>query len=251
MKNLIIAVCFFFLAFGLSAQEQKMVRSNVIEIHVGGKVLRGPEITYRGGRVHLAIGEGSGTTGYEIDKIQKIVSPMPTKVRSMWRAFLAGKFDTVAKFGKSVMEEQRFLGWGKRAAFAYGYSLIKTGKFKEAQPVLSRSFGYVRGSDDNLDKQLVSMAMAAAEVTNGKHSAASTMLKKFVKDLLPEAKPLYYNIEGDLFLKAGDESQAVLSYYKTLLLDQTNPYERGYAKAKIQGVYKKLKDPRAEKIKNL
>ena len=251
MKNIIIAVCFLSISLGLMAQDQKMGRSNVIEIHTGGKVLRGPEVTYKGGKVHLAIGE-MGTTGYEIDKISKIVSPMPTRLRQMWGAFLAGKFDLVAgKAGQAVMEEQRFLGWGKRAAFAYGYSLIKTGKAKEAQPVLRRSNGYVRGGDDKLDKQLVALGLAAAELANNKDSAAKSQIKKIVKDLLPESKPIYYNIEGDLFTKAGDENQAVLSYYKTLLLDNTNPYERAYAKAKIQAVYKKLKDPRAEKIKKL
>ena len=75
--------------------------------------------------------------------------------------------------------------------------------------------------------------------------------KKVVKELLPEAKPFYYNIEGELFLKDGDDNQAVLSFYKTLLLDKTTPYERAFAKSKIQGVYKKLKDPRAEQIKSL
>ncbi|MCM8542735.1 MAG: hypothetical protein NE328_20885 [Lentisphaeraceae bacterium] len=251
MKNIIVSALFFALTIGLGAQEQEMVRSNVIEIHTGGKVLRGPSVEYRGGKVHLSLGE-QGTTGYDIDKIQKIISPMPTNLRKMMNAFVAGRYELVAgKAGASVMEELRFLGWGKRAAFAYGYSLVKIGKPKEGQPVLSRAAGYVRGSDDALDKQLISLALASAEMANNKNSAAKSQIQKVVKDLLPEAKPLYYNIEGDLFSKAGDENQAVLSYYKTLLLDQTNPYERKYAKEKIQAIYKKLKDPRADKIKNL
>ncbi|MCM8525207.1 MAG: hypothetical protein NE327_01735 [Lentisphaeraceae bacterium] len=251
MNKLVISVIFFALTLGLSAQENEMVRSNVIEIHTGGKVLRGPSVEYRGGKVHLSLGE-QGTTGYDIDKIQKIVSPMPSNLRKMMNAFYAGRYELVAgKAGLSVVEELRFLGWGKRAAFAYGYSLIKIGKPKEGQPVIRRAAGYVRGSDEALDRQLLSLASASAELANNKDSAAKSEIAKVVKDLLPEAKPIYYNIEGDLYSKAGDENQAVLSYYKTLLLDQTNPYERHYAKEKIQAIYKKLNDPRADKIKSL
>lgn len=252
MKKIITSVCFVFLALGLSAQEeQEMVKSNVIEIHVGGKVLRGPSVEYRGGKVHLALGPG-GSTGYDIDKVQKIVSPMPSNVRNMWNAFLSGRFDKVATpFGKQVMEENRFLGWGKRAAFAYGYSLVKLGKAKEGKPVLTRAGGYIRGTDDKLDEQMIDLGIAAAEMSENKTDAAKKALQKIAKDLEPEAKAIYYNIEGDIFIKGGDENQAVLSYYKALLLDKSNPYERAYAKTKIQAVYKKLNDPRAEQIKNL
>ena len=251
MKNIILATCLMFLALGLSAQQEELVKSNVIEIHVGGKVLRGPSLEYRGGKVHLALARG-GSTGYDIDRIGKIVSPMPTKVRQMWNAFLTGSFEKVATpYGKKVMEDNRFLGWGKRAAFAYGYSLIKLGKAKEGQPVLSRAGGYVRGTDDKLDAQLIALGVAAAEMSNNKKKDAKQQLQKVVKDLRPEAKAFYYNIEGDIFIKEGDENQAVLSYYKALLLDKSNPYERAYAKTKIQAVYKKLKDPRAEQIKSL
>ena len=242
----------FLMISGLYAQEnQETSRANVIEIHVGGKVHAGPEVTYKGGRVHLALGQG-GTVGYEIDKITKIVSPMPTRLRQMWGAFLGGNFNAVAgAAGEKVVEEQKFLGWGKRSAFAYGQSLIKEGKFKEAQPIFSRAFGYVRGVDDKLDNQLLTLGIAAAELANNKDANAKKGIAKVVKELEPEAKAIYYNIEGDLFMKDGDENQAILSYYKTLLLDKTNPYERAYAKSKIQAVYKKLKDPRAEQIKSL
>ena len=252
MKKLLIILFVSLISLGINAQENQMTRASNIEIHIGNKVYKGPEISYRGGRVHLAIGDGnSGTTGYEIDKISRIISPMPNGVRSMWNAFLMGKFALVAKHGGKIMEEQRFLGWGKRACFAYGYSLVKEGKHKEAGPILSRAFGYVRGGEDKLDNQLINLGIAAAELANNKSNAAKSQIKKVVKDLEPQAKALYYNIEGDLFAKAGDENQAVLSYYKALLLDNANPYERAYAKTKIQGVYKKLKDPRAEQIKNL
>jgi len=251
MKNILIAVCFVFLALGLSAQENELVRSNVIEIHTGGKILRGPSVQYRGGKIHLALARG-GSTGYDIDRVSKIVSPMPTSVRQMWNAFLMGSFSKVATpAGLKVMEANRFLGWGKRAAFAYGYSLIKIGKAKEAKPVLTRAGGYVRGTDDKLDAQMIALGIAAAEMSGGKQDAAKRQLDKVVKDLQPEAKGVYYNIEGDIFIKNGDENQAVLSYYKALLLDKSNPYERAYAKTKIQAVYKKLKDPRADKIKSL
>ena len=67
-----------------------------------------------------------------------------------------------------------------------------------------------------------------------------------------DARPYFYNLQGDILAKLDKTSQAVLAYYKTVLLDKTSSYEKGYAKSKIAEIYKKQGDSaRVAKLNNL
>jgi tetratricopeptide (TPR) repeat protein len=256
MKKLLIVTASYFMMFGAIAQEEggqaATVVSNSVEVYVGGNKYSGTDVEYKAGKVQLKIGTSSASTGYEIDKITRIVSPMPAKVRSMLAAYEAGNFQVVASaVGATVVEEQKFLGWGRRVSFLHGYSLYRTGKINEAQNIFSKAQGHIRGVDEELDGQLLALGVAACELANKKLSVAKANLKKIVEKLRPEAKSIFYNLEGDILMQEGDDNQAILSYYKALLLDDSNPYEKGYAISKIQSIYSKLNDPRAQQIKEL
>ncbi len=253
MKNLISLISFLMIVSSFAQEEaQDLSEVHTVEVYIGDKKFTGTEVLYKSGKVQLSTGKGSGLNNYDIDKVSKIVSPKPMKVRQMETAFAVGNFVAVAApAGEAVVEEYRFLGWGKRAAFLYGYALYRTGKLNEAQNIFSKAQGHIRGVEDDLDTQLLIIGMAALDVANKKLSSAKTQLKKISGKLLPETKSYFYNIEGDILMQEGDDTQAVLSFYKALLLDDSNPYEKGYAVSKIQSIYKKLNDPRVEQIKNL
>ena len=243
MKSLILTLIF---AVSLSATAQVKVYKP------GGKVLEGSEVKYKTGKIVLAMSTG-GNTLHDVTQVLRIESPMDGRKAGMWKRLLAGDFELVGgDAGKTLEETNRFLGWGKRIAFAYCYSLIKNGNLKEAMTILGRAGGYMRGTNDKLDSQLITIALAYADFANGSSSRALKKLDSVANNLEQEARPFFYNLQGDILTKMDKTSQAVLAYYKTVLLDKTSGYERGYAKAKITDIYTKQGDTaRAAKVKKL
>ena len=233
MKKLIFALI---LAVSFSAAAQ-------IKIYkAGGKVLEGKSITYKSGKVVLEMKEG-GKTLHDITQILKIDSPFDGSKASMWKKFLVGDFKLVGgKAGKGLEETNRNLGWGKRIAFAYCYSLIKNGNTKDAIAILGRANGYLRGLNDKLDSQLITISLAAIDFANGAAPRALKKLDGIAASLEEDARPYFYNLQGDILSKMDKGSQAVLAYYKTILLDRTSRYEHGYAKSKITEIYKSQGD---------
>ena len=244
MKKLIISLL---LAVTFSATAQ-------IKIYkLGGKVLEGPKVTYKTGKVVLSMKGGEGSTLHDVTQILRIESPLDGSKANMWKRFLAGDFELVGgKAGKGLQDANRFLGWGKRIAFAYCYSLIKNGDTANATQILGRVGGYMRGNNDVLDMQLITIALAYVDFVNGATPRAQKKLDGIASKLEEDARPFFYNLMGDILAKQDKTSQAVLAYYKTVLLDKTSPYEKDYAKSKITEIYKKQGDTaRVAKLKNL
>lgn len=244
MKNLIFTLIF---AVSISAAAQiKLYKP-------GGQVLEGSGVEYKSGKIVLQMKGGTGKTLHDVTQILKIESPFDGSKAGMWRRFLGGDFKLVGgPAGKKLQDENRFLGWGKRIAFAYCYALIKNGNVKEAVTILGRANACMRGVNDKLDSQLISIALAYADLANGSAPRAMKKLDSIAKDLEEDARPFFYNLQGDILTKMDKTSQAVLAYYKTILLDQTSGYERGYAKTKITEIYTKQGDTaRVAKLKKL
>jgi hypothetical protein len=219
---------------------------------VGGVVLEGPSVSYKTGKIVLAMKDDKGSTLHDITHVLRIESSMSVRSAGMWKRFLSGDFKLVGgNAGKSEAEALRYLGWGKRITFAYCYSLIKSGNTKDAAVLLGRAKGYMRGNDDVLDQQLLTIAQAYVDVANGAHPRAQKKLSIIAKKLSEDARPYFYNLQGDILIKEEKGNLAVLSYYKTLLLDKTSSYEKAYAKSKISEIYKAQKDSRVAKLNTL
>ena len=91
MKKLIISLL---LVVSLSATAQ-------IKIYKpGGKVLEGPKVSYKTGKVVLMMKGGEGSTLHDVTQILRIESPLDGSKASMWKRFLAGDFKLVG--GKRV-----------------------------------------------------------------------------------------------------------------------------------------------------
>ena len=222
----------------------------------GKPAVKGVAVRYHSGAIMLKTSSTGGELRFRSDQVVKIVSPTHRYVSGIRDFINAGKYKDAVKImktaaGKEVLRQQEYLGWGKRIAFYYAYALIKTGEKGEVNNILRNTRGFVPGSDDALDRQLIKICQAALESSNKKFGAAKSILKAEVEKLQPEVKPYFYNIEGDIFYAEKKPQEAVLSYYKTFLLDRTNAMERGYAKAKITQVYRDTNDPRASVIGKL
>jgi predicted negative regulator of RcsB-dependent stress response len=256
MKKLLFIFALVSLCLPAFSQDNEMVQAKRVEIHIGGKIVKGYSVKYKGGKVHLQISTGPGTTAYRADQIDMIKAPMPSELKMVNGWIKTGQFDKVVKVisspkGKLVYDEQQFLGWGKRFTFGYCYSLIKMGRVADAEPLLRKTAGLVAGIEDKADKQMIEMCKVAIDVAKKKYSAGKSKLVAQVKKLEAECKPYFYNLQGDILKAENKAQEALIAYYKTFLLDRSNPWERGYAKAKITEVYKATNDPRASAIKNL
>jgi predicted negative regulator of RcsB-dependent stress response len=153
--------------------------------------------------------------------------------------------------GKDFLEQQNFCGWGKRLVVYYAYALIKTGNLVEAKKQLRSATAMVPGIDDALDKELLKIVEAYAEVAEGNVKGGVAKMDDLVEKMRAEVKPFLYNLQADLLVADGKQQEAVITYYKVLLLDKTNPWQREYAKSKISEIYKQTNDPRAELVKKI
>ena len=256
MKKSIFIITTLILSLNVFAQDAEISQAQPYRVYQGKLVHKGIEIKYDAGKIKMKTSAEGGWISYGASKIDKIDSPMPREVRYIIDRVNMGKFADVVNVmntakGKTLMEQQYFCGWGKRLSAYYAYALIKEKKTGDVAKMLRTATGMVAGTDDQLDVQLVKVIEAAAASASSKAGAAKGKLKELVQKMVIEVKPYYYNIEGDLLVAEGKKQEALLSYYKTFLLDRTNPWQRGYAKAKIAEVYKSTNDPRASLINKL
>jgi hypothetical protein len=259
MKNLLILLTLLVFSVSTYAQNAEVTQAKQYEVHLtDGKTVKGYGLSYSSGRVRVKLTPGGtgGTTGFTLDKISKIISPKPRQLNSVMDWIKKGDFKRVISVlgsaaGKKFFDDNRYLGWGKRLHFCHSYAMIQTGKADDANALLRKAPGLIASGEDKLDKQLIAICFAAADLSKGKHDSASKKLKAESSNLEPEIKPYFYNIEGDIYAASGKQQLAVISYYKALLLDRTNPWQRGYAKMKITAVYKAAKDPRAGQLRKL
>jgi len=243
MKKLLIA--FFVCSLSFNAFSQiTLIKSN-------GQKIEGSIITYKSGKVSISE-KGKGAIGFKISDIKQIISSAPASVRGMRDAYNRGKYAGVATpKGKAAADKNKNLGWGKRAAFYYGMSLLRKGDAAAAEKVFKNSISCVDGNDPELDDQLVKLGEAFCKLKTRGGAGVETILKSLAKKLKVDAKPFFYNIQGDLLVIQDKKPQAVLAYYKTFMIDTSCGWERGYAKSQIANIYKENNDPRAEKIKKL
>ena len=249
MKKLILSL--FVLAVCMPASAQVTVYLK------GRKKLDAAAISYRAGKLAVTMKSPDGTRAgatmkKDVSDVLRVVSPIPANVQKVLGAFERGKFDLVGSAQVTpLVEANRFLGWGKRIAFVQAFSMIKSGKTAEAKKLLKKARGFMRGGEDELDSQLIIIAQALADLKDGSSSKASMALKGIKESVELGAKCFYYNLQGDILVASNKKPLAVLAYYKSFLLDETNDYERNYAKSQIEGIYKEQNDPRLAKISNL
>ena len=256
MKKILFTFALVSLLLPVFSQNDKMVQAKRIEIHIGGKVIKGYSVKYKGGRIHLQFSTGKGTTGYRIDQVSMIKAPKPRELKMVETWIKSGQFSKVVQViespkGSVIYKNQQFLGWGKKFTYSYCYALIKKGRLADAEPLLRTAAGLVAGPEDKADKQMIEICKVAIDVAKKKYSAGKTKLAAQVKKLEVDCKPYFYNLQGDILSAENKAQEALIAYYKALLLDRSNPWQRGYAKEKITEVYKATNDPRASAIKNL
>jgi hypothetical protein len=252
MKIFLTGLAIFALSMTTYAQkQQKMTTAKPYEVYYKGKVAKGYGVHYKGGKVQLLISDGgSAFTKFDIGQVSKIKSPKPKILKDVMLRINRGKFSDVVKVmssgkGQELYVQNYYLGWGKRLAFGYCYALIKEGKASEALSLLKRARGFVHSEENVLDDQLLAICFAAIDLAENKKAAAVTKLKKQMSTLLDEAKPYLYNLLGDL---ESDNQLAVLSYYKTLLLDKTCVWQRYYARKRIMSIYDSQNDLRSKQL---
>ena len=242
MKKLLIT--FFVCAFSLSAFSQ------VTLIKKNGRKVEGVVVFYKAGKVFVATNiNQSGAIGTRVGDIKQILTPIVRSVANMRKAYNKGSFAPVAERGSKTVTDNRSLGWGKRAAFYFGMSLFREGKVSAAEKVFEAAIGCVNGSDPELDNQLLALGVAFCKAKSA--SKVERILKTMAKDLKFDAKPFFYNLQGDLLAKQDKKPQAVLAYYKSYMIGTSSGWERGYAKSQIAKIYTEDDDPRAAKIKLL
>ncbi|NQZ56222.1 MAG: hypothetical protein HRT88_01965 [Lentisphaeraceae bacterium] len=225
--------------------------AQVILVTSKGSRKKGESVFYKSGKVGLT--NKGVSQKYSLDSIRQIISKKPNSLAIIFSAYDKGDFSAAANAkALEAINTNKYLGWGKRAAFYYSMALLRSGKHAEAKVILSKARGYIPGEDRKLDKQLVELGLSLCEVKAGSTIGVEKSIKALIKTIEPEAKPFFYNLEGDYLVMKGKKPQAKLSYYKALLLKKDgSSYERLYAKKQIAKIYADSKDPRAEEVQKL
>jgi len=207
--------------------------------------IKGQKVEYKTGTLNIYPEQGNKFhVKISINDVISVDQVEPSQVKLLAKYYLEGKQKLIANDkGINVLDSNYETGWGKKSAFYLIMAFVKDKKFKDAEDVLKKALVALPGKNDKEDRLLLKLAQSYLHYERGN--------PKFLMDDLnnlkvPESslgKMFYYQLQGHLLEADAKPSQAVLSYYKGIMLG-VKSQERVKIQGRIAAIYKKDNDPR-------
>lgn len=192
------------------------------------------------GRIRVPFRAGSYTAAFV---------PKPPEIDALEKALQAGQHEAVIKAADSAFEKFKFIGWGDRAAYLQGMSLVQTGKPDEALKAFAKGRQFRGGAAEDLNRGIILALLEQKDVER-----VQPLLAGMITSSRTEDAAFALNARGRLLNDAGKSKEAVLEYLKVLLFfPDTGALQalRQEARTAAVEIMKKMNDGRWKRIESI
>lgn len=193
------------------------------------------------GTLTLKLDATGASTTFKRNQYTAAFVPRPDAVKQLESAFEKGKADLVLKYGPTILEKYKYLGWADVISYYYGMAVLKQNDSEKALKIFRQGRSFPGRHGDLLDMGSVS-ALLALE----KYDQAAPILERMLNEADGEQAAFAFNARGDIEASRGNERDAVLEYLKTLLVFEPGVAEeyRNEAKQRVVSLLKEMGDAR-------
>ena len=204
------------------------------------------KVEYKSGKLNIYTEKDSKfTIKLNIEDVVSIDQREPSQAELLKKYYLEGKHKLIANDkGVKVLEANFGTGWGKKSAFYLAMSFIKGKQFKKAEGVIKTARIHLPGLNDKEDTLLLKLAESYLHFERGNPKFLLSDLQKVSVPQSALGKMFYYQLQGRLLELNEKSGEAVLSYYKGIMLG-VKSQERVHIQERILAIYKTQNDPRS------